>query len=174
MFPASRFLSEFGRDAVAVAGLVGAWIGLVGVAATLYGLWLTWAQLKRTASAADAAAGAATRSRLAYERLIRSLGLQSTANVRHLVRQEEWWAASLKASDVADLLAQLADPDGETAAVAETMRTAAEAFSRIADQKDRLTFNRDLRKEWPRRLAAVERQFSAGLILPPPEHRPDP
>ena len=173
-FPEARFLTEFGRDAVAVAGLAGAAVGLLGVAATLIGLWLTWKQLKKTATASAAAATAAAESRDAYERLIRTLSLRAAANLRNLVRSEEWWAASLTASDIAELLVQLSDPDGSTRNLADGMRAAAETFSRIADPKDRLTFNRDLRKEWPRRLAAVEKRISAGLIPTPPTNRPDP
>ena len=156
--PPAGFLNAFWRDFWAV-------VGVVGVAATLVGLWLTWRQLRTTQTAAAAAAAEARRSREAYDRLLLALAHRATSEAKLLVTQEKWLAASLKAADLADLLAQLSIQNEEVARLSFAMREAGHHFARI--EQGTITFH-GLRTTWPRDLGAVEVLLTAGLRTPPP------
>ena len=156
--PTDAFLNRFWRDLWTV-------VGVAGVAATLAGLCLTWRQLRKTQTAAQAAADAARRSRDAYDRLLLALAHRATSEVKLLVTQEKWLAASLKAADLADLLAQLSAQDEEVARLSFAMREAGHHFARI--EQGTITFH-GLRTTWPRDLGAVEVLLTAGLRTPPP------
>ena len=162
--PPAGFLNAFWRDLWTV-------VGVAGVAATLVGLWLTWRQLRTTQSAAAAAAAEARRSREAYDRLLLALAHRATSEAKLLVTQEKWLAASLKAADLADLLAQLSAQDAEVAKLSASMRDAGHSFARI--EQGTMKFH-SLRRKWPTDLAAVEACLTHSLRVAAPANRVDP
>jgi hypothetical protein len=153
---ADPFLNPFWRDVWAV-------VGGAGVLATLIGLWLTWRQLRKTQTAASAAADAALQSRQAYDRLLLALAHRATSEAKLTVVQRNWVAASLKATDLADLLSQLSEQDEELLGLSAAMREAGHVFARI--EQGTISFH-GLRKKWPNDLAAVEARLTRDLRTP--------
>ena len=150
--PVAEFLNPFWRDVWTV-------FGAVGVAATLFALALTWRQLRKTQTSAQAAADAARRSREAYDRLMLSLAHRAASEAKLLVATEQWLAASLKAADLADLLSQLSEQDDELRELSANMRDSSHSLARVAQGTIKF---RGFQTVWPKHLAAVEAPAHRG------------
>lgn len=126
--PTDGFLSDFGRDLLGV-------IGFAGVLLTGVGLWLTWIQLRRTASAATAAVEALKESRQRYNRYVVAQASRLLSESKVHTKQLRWSLASARLSDIADLLLQVGSDGSDWSHFAERLQEMERAFDKLEDGK---------------------------------------
>src|SRR5947208_1895458 len=125
------------NDVIAILGLV---IGIGGFGYTIY-------QVMKTQRAAEAARAAAEKaveeSRKKLLAFFTGNAHRLTSEVRSYVQGTNWHAASLRANDLADELAQLEIADGEWLERISELRMFAHSFMEKADGKARRVIARD-------------------------------
>jgi hypothetical protein len=116
-------LSDGWRDVISIASLI---LSVLGLAATVVGLWYAIDQIRKTKSAADAAKEAAdealTESRESYNRYTAANAHRLLKEVKIHVQGEVWILAAVRLADLADQVAQLANEDPEWKPFADELR----------------------------------------------------
>ncbi len=119
-------------DAWDVAGLV---LTVVGFVLTLLSLWYAIVQVRKTASAAEAARSAAEatliESRRTFQRYELAQVLRYMNEARLHVEARDWPRAAIRLSDLGDRAAQLANLSPEWPQLAHELRRWADDFSRF-------------------------------------------
>jgi len=109
---------------------------VVGFVLTVASLWYAIVQLRKTASVAEAAKVAAeqtlTESRRGFQRYALAIVLRYVNELRLYVERKDWSQAAIRASDLADQAAQLANLAQDWQRFAPELRGWAADFARFA------------------------------------------
>lgn len=103
--PADGLLSNFARDLIGIAGLI-------GTVATLIGLWIAVRQIRQTKRIAEASQEAITttlgQARTAFGQYVMSTSRRLLSEAKIFVDEKNWSRAALRLGDLAEQAAQLA------------------------------------------------------------------
>ena len=148
----AEYLNSFLRDALAI-------LGGVGLPLTALGVWLAYWQLRKTASAADAASKAAVSafndSRREYNRYVIAQSLRLLTEARLHVNYEAWKAAGMRLNDMAQLLLGVAGH--EWPGFASRLLEMEKYFERL-DRRE-IKFTKGQREKWDK----LERELSTRI-----------
>ena len=136
-------LSNTWRDMLAL-------IGVVGFVLTAIGVWLAWAQMRRTATAAKAATDAAIatfdESRARYNKLIVNQSARLLADCQVRIQNSDWTALIIRTDDLIQCLVQLSEQDTTWSVLLVELQEMEKLFNRI--RLTRLTYSDKTRNRW--------------------------
>ena len=139
----SGLLNNTWRDMLAL-------IGVVGFVLTAIGVWLAWAQMRRTATAAKAATDAAI---AAFDESRARYNQQTTGHIVALldemkvnIRMENWSLAIVRVGDITKLILGLTHGNRLWVDFAKRLQTTETSFGRIA--RKRIMFSDHLSGKW--------------------------
>jgi hypothetical protein len=146
---ADGFLHDGWRDVIAVVGVVGVIATVVALIIGVVAYWVTLEQMRRTTSAAQAAADAAEKVkdelRESYARYLVADSSSIIREVRLYVSHEKWEMVAVRLRDLAHLVAQMSKSKGGWGGVADTLRALGMSFERVG--KGEIKF-KTIRGKW--------------------------
>ena len=156
------FLNDFWRDIWTI-------FGVAGTIATLVGLWVAIVQIRRTATAAEAARAAAERAAVEHRRAMSQFVIGSAhrlvREVTIYVENQSWPLAAVKIIDLADQIAifsRTADAPGpELVQLAAEFRKWSFQFGRL--EAGEIEWGKHYRQRWAKSLLAFSSQLDLYL-----------
>ena len=156
--PTQSILNDFWRDALSI-------LGVIGFVLTAAGVWLAYVQMRRTATAAEAATDAAIESlRESEARYNKSTFAQCArllADARELVRIERWDRAATRLGDLAELLLQLAETSDQWSGYVKRLYFLENALGRVFTEVT--TFSTGTRGKWEKLDTELRTLFAERL-----------
>lgn len=154
--PSAGFVTEFWRDVLAL-------IGAVGVVLTAVGLLIAFFQLRKTVSAGEAATRAAVdalnRSCRQYNHYVIAQSSQHLNEASVHVENHSWRSAAIRLGDVADLLLQVTDGDGDWSKFAERLHGMRCTFDKMGDCGEE-NLSASMRGKWQK----LYRELSTKIV----------
>ena len=141
--PVQGFINDFWGDVLSI-------LSVVGFVLTALGVWLAYVQIRRTATAAQAATEAAiatyNESRDQYKRYVIAQADRLLAACHAHVKGKLWLLAVIRIGDLTDLLLQLTDDDLRWGEFSSRLEEVEQQFDRI--QQNRIKYSDRLSIQW--------------------------
>ena len=156
LFALSPFWNDFFSVSGFAVGVLGVLIGVAGFGYTIY-------QVRKTQRAVDAAREAATKaieeSRRQFHRYQTALANRLLSEATMRFEHEEWQMAAVRANDLADIIAQLADAAPQLGTAVDELR---DRCQRLLAQVDKPN-PRVARQNWNALMHRIQREIDRLL-----------